>query len=50
MIYKGYSIVSERGYYAVYNGNKIVCTADSMQEAREEVDNEQENKAVSETA
>lgn len=34
----GYAIIKEREYYAIYDGKKLICTADTKSEAQNELD------------
>lgn len=34
----GYAIIKEREYYAIYDGKKRICTADTKSEAQNELD------------
>ena len=50
MRYKGFFIEHSYGYYEVYQGDDLVCTTDTMREAREECDRmEDEMIAYAET-
>ena len=49
----GYAIIKEREYYAIYDGKKLICTADTKSEAQNELDeylkrdkHEQEKKSI----